>query len=36
MESAGEAYDTDDEPPALAFFCPNCAEQSRRLVEASS
>jgi imidazolonepropionase-like amidohydrolase len=27
MESAGEAYDTDDEPPALAF-CPNCAEQS--------
>jgi predicted RNA-binding Zn-ribbon protein involved in translation (DUF1610 family) len=28
MESAGEAYVTDDEPPALAFFCPNCGERS--------
>jgi len=28
MENAGEACDTDDEPPELVFFCPNCAERS--------
>jgi hypothetical protein len=22
-----EAYLTDDEPPELAFFCPECAER---------
>jgi hypothetical protein len=22
-----EAYLTDDEPPDLAFFCPECAER---------
>jgi hypothetical protein len=26
-ESRWEAYLTDDEPPELAFYCPDCAEQ---------
>jgi hypothetical protein len=28
MESAGDAYEKDDEPAALVFFCPTCAERS--------
>lgn len=26
-EDRWQAYLTDDEPPALAFFCPECAER---------
>jgi len=25
-----EAYLTDDEPPELAFYCPDCAEREFR------